>query len=213
MDSNTSTESSSNLNTDSNNNYNYANNESAEGASSGDKQVGGTSSTSRMIPMQTTNSEIQPKRGPGRPRKYPQQTLSSYESNTSLKTVQTPPVSSNYYDPKIDKYIMKQKVKKYVQHYLDKYSHRLYSDAQLQYQPRQSGFTAQRNHLDYEDGVGNNQYDDDYEADHPTTTTSSGTQDHSSTGSVAHQVPMPTASAPTTNSKLDQIMGRQRRLR
>lgn len=152
------------------------------------------SETNETIAMETI-----PKRGPGRPRKYP----AKAPSPSLPRTAYTPQVSSQpYYDPKIEKYMMKQKVKKYVQHYLDKYSQRVYS-GRGHAQPVQYYDDPQTHHeYEYDDDAGE-EYDDNKENE--------STRIPHSASSSAHQHPSMNASAPTTNSKLDQILGRNRR--
>lgn len=159
----------------------------------------------------TENQELPIKRGPGRPRKHPlpvqatTQKPVAYAPKPAYTTTPHP-----YMDPQIEKYIMKKKVKKYVQHYLTKYGHPSF------YSSQQAG-SSRPNTWTQEDEYDDDDEHEDVEKDYETTDHNKENvkphlhHPYSNASSLAPQDQSSNAYVPTTNSKLDQILGRRRR--
>lgn len=159
----------------------------------------------------TENQELPVKRGPGRPRKHPLPPQAAVQK--PMGYVPKPSyaaVPATYVDPQIEKYLMKKKVKKYVQHYLSKYGHPSFISSQQTSTSRSHSWTPQ-DEKEYDD-------DDDEEGDemeyHDAQHNKENIKPHhpySNASSHVLQDRSSNAYVPTSNSKLDQILGRNRR--
>lgn len=147
------------------------------------------------------NQGLPIKRGPGRPRKYPlpvQPKPITYASQPAYTTAQ-----HAYVNPEIEKYMMKKKVKKYVQHYLSKYGHpSVYSS---QHQQQQSNVSL------YDEADDEDEEGMDYDDMEMNKENIKPSPPHSNASSHVPQDRSSNAYVPTSNSKLDQILGRNRR--